>query len=197
MTIIAQQAVTRARVLLQDTTGIRWDDAEMLLWVNEGRREMAHLKPAIFGNGTEVTHTLTTGCKQRIATTGAYKIDSINYNVTSGKAVRPTSKTQLDAFKPSWRNDTGTDVQNWFEDSTDPLGFWVYPASTGDLKAHVYITPTDLASLAEPALPFDQYEPVLVNYLAYRSFSKEDEAGSAAKAQAYFALFTSALAPSA
>lgn len=194
MTITATQVATRARYLLQDASGIRWTDTEILHWINEGRREMARIKPTVFGNGTEVTHTLTAGCRQRITTTDAYLIDSINYNVASGKAIRPTTKDLLDAFKPAWRQDTGTDVQNWFSDETDPLAFWVYPAATGDIKAHVHISPTDLTALSDTALPFDIYEPALVNYVCAKALAKEDEAGSLAKAQAFAQLFTAALA---
>jgi hypothetical protein len=196
MAITGTQISGRAGILLQDTSGTRWDPTtERLAWINDGRREMAILKPAVFGAAAnEITHTLTTGCKQRIATTDAYKIASVDYNVTSGVAIRPTTQDQLDAFKPAWRGDTGDDVQNWFSDQTDPLSFWVYPASTGNIKAHVHISPPDLASLDDVALPFDIYEPVLVNYVCYRALSKEDEAGAVAKAQAFYALFTSALA---
>ncbi len=193
MTITAQQISNSMGVLLLDTDATRWTTAERLTWINNIRRQMAEKKPEIFGNGTEVTHTLTTGPKQRITASNAYRIVSIDSNVTSGKAIRPTARLPLDAFKPDWRNDTGVNVQNWFPDETDPLSFWVYPASTGTLKAHVHITPADLVSLSDTALPFDQYEPILLNGCMYLAYSKEDEAGSAAKAQAYFQLFTTAL----
>jgi hypothetical protein len=193
MPITGTHISDRVGILLQDTTATRWPTSERLIWINDGRREMAQLKPDIFGNGTEVAHTLTAGCKQRVTTTGAYRLVSVDSNEDSGKAIRPTTKEQLDAFRAGWRSDTGGDVQNWFSDNTDPLGFWVYPASTGNIKCHVNITPTDLASLSDLALPFDQYEPILVNYVCYRAFSKEDEVGSAQKAQAFYALFTSAL----
>lgn len=194
MTIPATQVATRARYLLQDASGTRWTDAEILHWINEGRREMARIKPTVFGNGTEVTHTLTAGCRQRITTADAYRIDSINYNVASGAAIRATTKDLLDAFKPAWRKDTGTEVQNWFSDETDPLAFWVYPAAEGVMvKAHVHISPADLTALSDTALPFDIYEPALVNYVCAKALAKEDEAGSLAKAQAFAQLFTDGL----
>lgn len=195
MTILGTHIVTKSRHLLQDRDGVRWDDAECLLWLNECRREAAKLKPSIFGNGTEVTHLLTAGCKQRIDTAGAYKIDSINYNVASGKAIRPTTKDQLDAFRPAWRADTGTDVQNWFSDETDPLSFWVYPAAAGkEIKAHVHIAPPDMTSLSDTVVPLDIYEGAFVNYLCFRAMSKDAEYGGNAQiAAAYLQLFTAAL----
>lgn len=196
MAITGTQISTRVGILLNDTSLVRWDAAERLVWINDGRREMASLKPTIFGNGTKVTHTLAAGCYQRIDTAGAYQLKSIDSNNATGKAIRPTTQQQLDAFKPGWRADTGTEVQNWFPDETDPLGFWVYPAVSGAVvDTHVWITPTDLATLSDTALPFDQYEPALVNYVCYRALSKEDEAGMVAKATGFYSLFTSALSP--
>ena len=193
MAITGTQIMERVNYLLNDTSNVRWTSAEKLLWLNDGRREMAQGKPEIFGGSSEVTHTLAAGAKQRITTTGAYKFVSADSNVTSGRAIRPTTQGQLDSFKPDWRSDTGDDVENYFADTTDPLAFWIYPVATGDLKCHAYVTPTDLAALTDTALPFDQYEPILVNYILFRAYSKEDEAGSAQKAAAYQQLFTTAL----
>jgi hypothetical protein len=201
MAILASAAVTRARYILNDTSGsgVRWKDEEMLLWVNEARRIMANVKPTIFGASTYVEHTLVAGNKQRITTTNAYKIDSINSNKTSGKAIRPIARQQLDSFRSAWANDTADDVQNWFSDETDPLAFWVYPAPSSasigaKLNTHIWITPDDLSALNQTALPFDQYEPALVNFILARAFAKEDEAGAAEKSAAYLQLFNAALA---
>lgn len=196
MAITGTQISTRVGILLNDTSLVRWTGDERLIWINDGRREMAGLKPTIFGSGTKVSHTLAAGCYQRLGTTGAYQLKSIDSNQSTGKAIRPTTQSQLDAFKPGWRADTGTEVQNWFPDETDPLAFWVYPAvAAAVVDAHAWITPTDLTDLSQTALPFDQWEPALVNYVCYRALSKEDEASLVAKATAFYQLYTAALAP--
>jgi hypothetical protein len=191
--ITGTQISDRVGHLLLDTASARWTPAERLLWINDGRREMAEIRPSIFGNGTEVSHTTTSGCRQRLTDSSAYMLVSVDYNVATGKAIRLTTKTQLDAFRPGWRADTGAVVQNWFPDETDALAFWIYPSAPGvDIKCHAHITPTDLASLSDVALPYDLYEPALVNYVMFRAFSKEDEVGSVQKAAAYRELFVSA-----
>lgn len=194
-TITGTQISNRVGILLQDEGSTRWTAAERLGWMNDGRREMAHAKPTIFGSGTEVTHTTTAGNKQTIGTSGAYSIVSVDSNVSTGKAIIPCTKVYLDAFRSTWRSDSGTEVQNWFPDEIDQVSFWVYPAvGVGvDLKAHVFITPADLGALTDVALPFDQYEPVLVNYVCYRALAKEDEAGAVQKAQAFYELFKAGL----
>lgn len=194
MAITVAQVFSRVNYLLNDTTDTRWTAAEKLLWLNDGRREMAALKPGVFGAGSEVTHTSTSGARQRITATGAYRLASVDYNVASGAALRVTTRQQLDAFAPDWRALVDTDAENYFTDETDPLAFWICP-SVGvgaQIKCHVHITPTDLVNTSDVALPYDQFEPPLVNYILFRAFSKEDEAGAEQKAAAYLQLFQSA-----
>jgi len=193
MPITAQQISDNAGILLQDVGAIRWPTTERLVWINDGRRQMAELKPNVFGAGSEVTHTLTSGAKQRITAANALKFLSADYNAGSGKACRPTVRASLDAFKPSWRSDPGPDVLNWFPDETDPLAFWIHPVAAGSLKCHIHLMPESLASLADVALPFDIYTPHLVNYVCYRAHAKEDEAASIEKAAAYLKLFVDGL----
>lgn len=161
------------------------------MWINDGRRQMAELNPKIFGGGTEVAHTLTSGARQRIVTNLAIKLLSVDSH--NGSAVLPTTRQALDSFRPEWRSDTGRGVDNWFSDETDQLAFWVHPVSTGVLRCHVLLMPADLTSLSDVALPFDILKPHLVNYLCYRAFSKEDEVASIEKAAAYLKLFVDGL----
>lgn len=191
MSTTAQQVSDRAGILLGDTSLVRWPGPERMLWINDGRREMAYLKPEVFGHGAEVTHTLTTGNRQVVTASGAYRIVSVDSH--DSRAVRPTTRELLDAFRPQWSVDTGAKVQNWFSDQADPLSFWVYPQSTGTMKLHVNITPSDLTSMSDTALPFDIYASALTNYVCYRALSKEDEAGAAEKAAAFYQRFTAAL----
>lgn len=198
MTILAQQIADRARIIIQDPDKTRFTDAEALTWLNEGRRAVAGIKPQVFGASSELTHTTVAGCKQRLTDGTAFRLDSVDYNVTSGKAIRVATKVQLDAFRPDWRSDEAADdAQNWFPDSVDPLAFYLYPAvgSGKSIKVHAYLTPAELASLAAVALPFDQYEVALTHYVVARFYSKDAEyGGNAQLAQSYLQLFTAALA---
>lgn len=191
MPITAQQISDSAGILLQDVSATRWTDVERLVWINDGRRQMAELKPEIFGAGTEVVHTLVSGARQRIATVNALRLVSVDSH--GGSAVLPTSRQALDGFRPAWRTDTGRTVDNWLPDETDPLAFWIHPGSTGDLRCHVLLMPPDLAAPSDVALPFDIYKPHLVNYVCYRALAKEDEAASVDKAAIYLKLFNDGL----
>ena len=43
--ITADNIITRVRTILQDDTGIRWPEAELLLWISDAQREICLLKP--------------------------------------------------------------------------------------------------------------------------------------------------------
>jgi hypothetical protein len=191
MPVTSQQISDSAGILLQDVSATRWPAAERLAWINDGRRQMAELKPEIFGADTEVTHTLTTGARQRLATTGALRLVSVDSH--GGNAVLPTMRQALDSFRPGWRDETARAVDNWFPDETDRLAFWIHPGSTGELRCHVLLMPADLTALSDVALPFDIHKPHLINYVCYRALAKEDEAASIEKAAAYLKLFIDGL----
>jgi hypothetical protein len=157
---------------------------------------MAKLKPDVFGLSAEAVHTATiTEPKNRqlAITTGAYRVHTVDSNVTSGRAIRQiTNIEQLDSFNSTWRNEAaGTNVENWALDPVNPVAFWIYPsvAAGTQLRIHVLISPPDVTLISDVVLDFDVYEPVLVNYVMYRALATDDEAGAVQKSQAYFQLF--------
>ena len=200
MALLVSAVVLRARTLVNDTTGVRWTDPEMLLWINDGRREMATARPSIFGHGSKLTHALSAGAYQELdASTGAYAVADIAHNLVGGQpgpVISLVTKSSLDSFRPGWLQETGNSVQNWVVDPSNPLGFWVYPAVTGgQVAVTAMVTPAELYAMDDVALPFDQYLTTLVNYVLYRAYSKDAEAGANAQiAAAYLQLFSAAFA---
>jgi hypothetical protein len=197
MATAVSTVVGNVRTVLNDSSGVRWGNSEVVAWLNEGRKELARLAyDKVFGDGTRYTHVLVAGCFQTLSVSGAFEIARVDSNVSTGRSIRLASKDQLNAFRPGWRNDTATEVQNWFPDDTNPLGFWVYPAAAGrSITVYARTTPTELGYDAPAALPSDMYISNLENYILFRAYSKEDEAGSLAKAQAAYQLFITAFAP--
>lgn len=194
MAVTGTKLVADARTELNDSAGERWTNTDFLVWINKMRREMSALKPQVFGSGSEVTHTLAAGAKQTVSTAQAYKIHSVDYNVSTGNAISKVLMSAMDSANPAWRAETDTEVANWCPDDVDPLVFWVNPAAAGtDIKLHVLIAPSDLTDLSQNAIPFDQYSPAAVNYLIYCALIKEDEAKAQEKALAHLQMFTQAL----
>lgn len=199
MSITAQSVVNDARVLLNDIAGARWGNAEMLSWVNAGRRDMAALSPKVWGQLAKRTVTLLAGAYQSLMTLDGVSdafalVDVMNNATAAGKAstvIKLASRSQLDNYRPGWRSETGTAVQNWFRDEANHFGFWVYPAvSGGKIDINVSVTPADLSALSEVIAPLDVLATTLMHYLLYRAYAKDAEvAQNAALSQNYLQLF--------
>ena len=206
MAITGTVIASRARTILNDVAGTRWTDAEILGWINDGRRDMAALQPKLWGNTAKRTVVLTAGCYQRLnllaGMADVFALDNVVNNVreddSAGPVVRPTTRLQMDSFDPGWRSKTGTNVQNWFKDESNHFGFWVYPAvDGGKLDVEVSVSPSDITSLSDVVVPIDVMATTLLNYVMFRAYSKETESEkSVARAASYLQLFTATAAPS-
>lgn len=201
MGILASAVVNDARIILNDVAGTRYTNPEMLIWVNAGRRDMAALRPSVWNKTAKRTVTLASGAYQKLDELGVSDASSLMDVICNVSGTTPTStirlieRSQLDNFKPSWRSETGKEVQHWFKDEANHFGFWIYPSVTGGkIDVNVAVAPVDLGTLEEVCVPIDVLATTLMHYLLFRAYSKEDEASAQAKAQAYLQLFTAALA---
>lgn len=195
-TITGQKIVDRARRLLQDqaTGGTRWLDAEVLDWINDAQREIVLLKP----NAKSVTANLTLvqGTKQGLPSAGIQLL-SIVRNV-SGPAILRVDRSVLDSENRNWHTDTADDtVLHYVFDEDAPTTFYVYPpqpASPGAIEIVYAGSPTDLANLAATIDLNDIYANPILDYLLYRSYSKDTEyAGNAERAANHYAAFQGSL----
>jgi len=199
MATTGQKVVDDARVILQDAAGTRWADAEMLVWINNGRRDMSLIKPSLWNTLAKRTVTLSAGAYQTISLADAYSLVDVMNNATAADApttaIIKVQREQLDTFAPSWRAETGAAVQNWFRDEAHHLSFWVYPAvSGGKIHVNVNVTPNSLGALTETCVPLDVMATTLMHYVLYRAYAKDAEiAANAELSKLYLSLFTAAL----
>lgn len=205
MAIPAQSIIRRAVETLQDTTSVRWPVNELVRYLNDGQREVVLYRPDSMVTNTTVT--LAFGAKQSLPANGSKLIDVIRNTSGNKRSVRMTDRHILDSQTPNWYNLTGaTEILHYMYDPRDPKVFYVYPpaASSGasiDLVYSAY--PTDITEPADGAvytavtgnisLP-DIYANLLTDYILYRAYTKDAEyAGNAARAQAHYGAFQSAL----
>lgn len=205
MALTAQSIIRRAVETLQDTTSVRWPVNELVRYLNDGQREVVLYRPDSMV--TNVTVTLTSGAKQSLPANGSKLIDVIRNTSGNKRSVRMTDRHILDSQTPNWYNLTGaTEILHYMYDPRDPKVFYVYPpaASSGasiDLVYSAY--PTDITEPADGSiytavtgnisLP-DIYANLLTDYILYRAYTKDAEyAGNAARAQAHYGTFQSAL----
>tara|TARA_Y100000310_G_scaffold345238_1_gene463009 strand:+ start:8183 stop:8887 length:705 start_codon:yes stop_codon:yes gene_type:complete len=180
-TITAQEVVDQARYLLQDLTtgGVRWLDAEMLIWMNAAQREVALYKPN--SSVTNSAVVLVAGTKQSIPAAGVHLI-KVTRNMgaggsTPGNAVRIVDQEVLDAQAPTWHTDTANGVvKHYVFDKRDPTVFYVYPPqpSTPQYIEIVYAcVPTALDDLDDTLEVPDIFANALMCYVMFRALSKD------------------------
>lgn len=199
-TITVASVISKAQTILQDTTGIRWPETELLGWLNDGQREVVLYKPNAFVKNTSVQ--LVTGTKQSLPSDGVQLIDVVRNlgtnGSTPGRAVRIVIREILDSQVPGWHSSTASaEVKHYMYSPLDPRNFYVYPpqpaASTGYVELVYGATPTD-ATLSGTITLDDIYQPALVDYCLYRAYSKDTEfAADPNRAAAHQTAFITAL----
>lgn len=190
----------RAGDTLQDTAFVRWPEAERLRYLNDGRREMAVIRPDIYA--AVETLTLVAGTQQALPAGRSRLFDvirNINTNNSPGRAVQVTEREVLDAFRPDWRSETAGPTIHFCYDERTPKVFHVYPpAAVGQkLEASVSVEPADLllATIESDQLTQEGvHAPLLAHYVIHRAYLKDAEfAGNAALSQQHYQLFLNGL----
>lgn len=175
--MLASDIIDRARIVLNDADGVRWLDAELLKWINDGQRVIALVRPdASVGM---VTKTLDAGTKQTIPNDGLRLLDVVKNG--AGRAVRHVDRDILDTQNPNWHNETGVaSVKNFIYDNRNPKVFYVYPpAGSGGTAATLDLVysknPTDVTTTGSTVDVADIYADPLLNYVLHRAYSKDAE----------------------
>lgn len=203
MSITAQSIIRRCAEALQDKEFTHWTVAELVSHLNDGQREIATIRPDATSTVTSVA--LVAGARQ---TAPGMKLLDVERNTGGTKrAIRLVDRAILDAQLPSWQGMAGvTEIQHYMVDPRDPTAFYVYPpaASSGASVEVLYsAAPTDVPELADSAVINDVtgniylrdiFANALMNSILFRAYSKDSENQvNAMRAQAHYALFTSAL----
>jgi len=208
-TITAANLLLRIRDTLQDTTGIRWLDAELLRYMNDAQREVVNLRPESSSTTTNVA--LVVGTAQTIPTAGLRLIKVVRNmsaaggSATGKRAIRIVDREILDTQEPDWHDPTvsgdathTTTVKHYVFDEDDPRRFYVYPgaSTTSTFIEIVYSTaPTDFANTSSATMFVDDvYANALIDYVLYRAYMKDAEfAGNQNRASAHYGLFISSI----
>lgn len=203
--MLVSVVIGRASTILQDATGVRWPEAELVGWLNDGQREVVQVRhDASVSNGAI---TLTANSTKQTLPAGSIALLGISRNLganglTPGAPIKLTKREYLDALVPTWHTDVGqTAIKNYCYDITDPKRYYVYPRPHATTVVQVdallcvlpsdcalpSVTPTAAITLA------DEYVNSLVDYILYRAFSKDTEAASAQRASGHYTLFMTSL----
>lgn len=173
-----------ATKLLQDAANVRWSAADLLFWLNEGQRQIVQVRPD--AKTSRALITLAAGVDQTIPA-GGLRLLKITRNET-GRAITLVSEEQLTDLDPSWPAAGEKPlVKHYIHDPLEPKAFQVYPPAQAGIKVQGVwsVSPTACAD-ANAAIDIDDvYEPVLVDYILFRAYSR-DSADAAKMALAGF-----------
>jgi len=184
MTTSVASILARARHLTLDESGVRWVDAELVNWLNDGQLELVGHKPtASVVNGAIA---LIAGVRQTVPS-GATALLDITHNSGTGEACTLVQRADLERSLPTWVNATTTiDAEHYMVDEDDPKTFLVYPPNTGagSLQGRTAALPTTMADETVNLGLGDEYAPILLDYLLYRIWSKNsNHPGNSLKAE--------------
>ena len=203
MALTGANLISRIQDSLQDTTGVRWTEAELLRYINDAQREVVNFKPE--ASAKHVNNSLATGTEQAVPGLTLIKVvrnvSSNQDGATGGRAVRLVDADVLNSIEPDWHNPTvtgdaahGSVIKHYVFDPDDPKKFYVYPGVKSGLNAYIEIVysdvPTDLSATSSTIGIDDIYGNALIDYVLYRCYLKDAEfAGNSQRAGQHYQLF--------
>lgn len=186
----ATDITSRAQRILQDNTGIRWPDKELVDYLNDAQKQIVLYRPDAYAQNEAIS--LDDGSKQKIPSSGIRFLRAIRNmgadGATPGKAVREAYRDALDNEVPDWHTDTqeGATIRHYLFDDVDPTRFYVYPVpdNTSTTQVHLEIVyssnPADIdaANLGnkdstEELDLGDHYINPVLDWVLYRAYSKD------------------------
>jgi hypothetical protein len=204
-TLTGANLISRIQDSLQDTTGVRWTEAELLRYINDAQREVVNFKPQASADHSNVQ--LATGTEQSIPDVALSLIKVVrNMSATGGsatgkKSIRLVDEDILNSIEPDWHDPTvtgdaahGSVIKHYVFDPDDPRKFYVYPGVKDGENAYVELitsrSPTDLSVTSSTIYIDDIYGNALVDYVLFRCYMKDSEfAGNAQRASQHYQLF--------
>ena len=206
-TLTGANLITRAQDTLQDTTSVRWPEAELLRYINDAQREIVNFRPDASSKTANLQ--LVTGTLQSLPTEGLRLIkvtrnmSDASGGATGARAIRLVSVDILNTQEPDWNNPSvsgdaahGTNVKHYIFDEDDPRRFYVYPGVAGNAYVEIVYSksPTDLGNTSATIDLDDTYGNAIVYYVLFRAYLKDAEyAGNQQRAGQHYQLFTTSL----
>jgi len=170
--------LNRAALLLNDNEFIRWEESELVAWLNDGQKAIA-TAPATDAYIIRGDITTVEGSVQSLPLDAIRLIDVVK-NASDGSAIHQTDYAMVDMLAPAWRAQTPVAIaENYFFDERTPLEFELFPPVTaGNLIEVVYGAQPDEVGVNDNILVKDLYSDALINYIMYRALSKDTEDAS-------------------
>lgn len=182
--------LNRAAALLNDEEHVRWEESELLEWLNDGQRVVAK-GPAADVYVLRDNITAVAGTAQTLPVNAIRLVDVVK-DVSSGQAILQSDYAIVDVLDADWRNLASGVAEVYFYDERNPRQFEVYPPQTaGRLIEVIFNAEPDNATITGNIAISDMYADSLIDYIVYRGLSKdtEDSASDMTRAQSFYRAF--------
>lgn len=196
----ANDFLSRVRDLLLDTEEpYRTSDAELLRWLSDGQRVIVSVMPEAYSASR--AFTLVAGQYRQTLPSDMLRLLDVPCNLgpsgtTRGQVIRLIGRKVLDGVRPNWMSEQGDVVEHYIYDFKTPRVFLIFPTPSSPVSVELVgsVTPPDVISASASLALDDNYASILLDYVAFRAFSKDiDSATSSAKAASYYSMFSGGL----
>lgn len=206
MALTGTNLLSRVKDTLQDTSSVRWTEAELLRYINDAQREIVNFIPEASAVTTNVQ--LVAGTLQTLPTNGVRLIKvtrnmSGTGSATGKRAIRIVSSDILNTQEPDWHDPSvtghathGTEVKNYVFDNDNPRKFYVYPGVSGNAYVEIVYSknPDDLSSVGSNLDIDDVYGNAIIDYVLYKAYLKDAEyAGNIQRSSTHYQLFLNSI----
>ena len=173
MATTVRSILNRAASLLNDEEHVRWEESELLEWLNDGQRAVAK-GPATDAYGLRDDITAVSGTVQSLPDDGIRLVDVVR--TAAGGAIQQSDYAIVDMLRSSWRTASSAPAENYFYDERNPKQFEVYPPQAGgELIEVVYNAQPGDTTITGNIVISDMYADSLIDYVVYRGLSKDNE----------------------
>lgn len=181
-----QSIIDQVRYTIHDENPTyRWSDAELIVYLNSGVRQIIQIVPEanVVSEAVNITNSLA---KQSLPSGGVAFVKvgrnaSTDGTTFEGRITR-VERDVLDMYDPDWEYDTTikADAANFFvhytHDPKEPKVYHLYPPNSGSTRyiELVYSKfPTDAAATTDTYTLDDEYINAAVQYMIFRALTKE------------------------
>jgi hypothetical protein len=169
-----RSVLNRAAALLNDEDYERWEQSELLEWLNDGQRVIAR------GPATDVyvlrdNMEMVAGTRQSLPGDGIRLID-LPKNVSTGRSILQADYAMTNVLQSAWRSASAGEAENYFYDERNPKEFEVFPPQAGGEVVEIIYNaePPDVLVSGNIAID-DVFADTLIDYVVYRALSKDNE----------------------
>ncbi len=185
----------QAADLLGDSNFANWPKSRLLVYLNDGLRLLARMRPEEFSASNKVT--LQQGAQQTLPSDAFVMIrpGAVTVGGNVGRTPRLVGKPDLDHAAPDWQTATPTDSPRQIAyDFKEPRRFWVDPPAVVGTELYIeYASEPAALGLFDTIASSEVYDPAIVNYVVYRALSEDEDTAQESRAAAHYAAFLNAV----